>query len=185
MDDGRNIRFSCANIHPETAPQSSVLATPPWRGKPLLNKAVVRCWRLQYQRGIIYYNIKERNQFAFCSSTTFSRAWASWSGHDVDLKPQRMPLSRLMASSILMPRTRTEIPCVLPLHPPSYCTSEMMSSSKVIWMAEEQTPFVRYTNDFVIILYRTLDDKGFLLQLRRLLRSRRRAENIYPWENCT
>ena len=158
------------------------LVTSLWRDKNLIG------WRrIQYSAGL-YTIYKERNQFAFCSAAIFSRAWASWSGHDVDLNPHRIPLSRLMASATLMPWTRTEIPCVLPLHPPSYFTSEIMSSSKVMWMAEEQTPLVRYTNDLVIILYRTPDKTGAsFLHLRQLFPRRRRAEkymSYYTWESC-
>lgn len=46
-----------------------------------------------------------------------SNACANWSGQEVDLNPQRMPLSLSMASFASMPSTSFEIPCKLPLHP--------------------------------------------------------------------
>ena len=67
-----------------------------------------------------------------CFNYEFSaslRAHASWSGHDVGLAPQRMPLSRVIASSAFMPRNRAAMPCRLPWQPPTNDTSPIVPSS--------------------------------------------------------
>ncbi len=79
-----------------------------------------------------------------------SRARASWSGQEVPFMPHSMPFSRVATSSGRMPRTSAEIPCRLPLHPPSKLTEAMRpSSSKVRWMLRLQTPCVRMSYVFM------------------------------------
>ncbi len=79
-----------------------------------------------------------------------SRARASWSGQEVPFMPHSMPFSRVATSSGRMPRTSAEIPCRLPLHPPSKLTEAIRpSSSKVRWMLRLQTPCVRMSYVFM------------------------------------
>lgn len=47
-----------------------------------------------------------------------SRAFESWSGQEVGLLPQRIPLRRATTSSTFIPFIKEQIPCKLPLHPP-------------------------------------------------------------------
>ena len=59
---------------------------------------------------------------------------------EIGLKPQRMPRIRSMASVAFMPRTRLEMPCRLPLQPPSTRTSLMTPSSRSTSICFEQVP---------------------------------------------
>lgn len=92
------------------------------------------------------FNIKKRNDkghSAFIYSAFFSasvNALASWSGQEVGFPPQEMPCIRSMASVAFMPTTSREMPCKLPLHPPSTFTSLMTPSSSSTVMRREQTP---------------------------------------------
>ena len=72
-------------------------------------------------------------------------AFASWSGHEVVLNPQRMFSSRLITSSISIPITSFEIPEVFPLQPPRNFTSFTILFSTSIVMLLAQTPFVKLT----------------------------------------
>ena len=80
--------------------------------------------------------------FFYCSEArAASRAWASWSGQEVSLKPQRMPRIRRIASSALMPTTRLEMPCRFPEQPPRTSTFSMtFLSSRVTRIFLEHTP---------------------------------------------
>lgn len=90
--------------------------------------------------------ISNAQRFFSCSN-----AWQSWSGHDVGFAPQRMPLRRLMTSSIFWPFTNRLMPCRLPLHPPTKNTCCMTSlSSTVTSITLEHVPSVWYCMCFII-----------------------------------
>ena len=56
------------------------------------------------------------SQSPSCISSSIARH--NWSGHDVGLPLQLMPLRRAIISSYFMPVTRRLMPCRLPLQPP-------------------------------------------------------------------
>lgn len=76
---------------------------------------------------------------------SFSNARQSWSGQEVDLLPQRMPLSLLITSSIFCPVTRRQTAWRLPWQPPQKKTCWITpSSSTVTSISCEQVPWVLY-----------------------------------------
>ena len=72
-------------------------------------------------------------------------AFASWSGQDVDLNPQRIPSRREIASFTSIPSIRREIPWRFPLHPPTKETFFALLSTRLKWIFCEQTPFGLYS----------------------------------------
>ena len=99
--------------------------------------------------------------FLYCNGAflSCSNARQSWSGHDVFLAPQRIPLMRCMTSSMCCPRTSWLIPCRLPLQPPRKNTCCMMLfSSAVTSMSFEQVPRVSYCMCFVFICLAVLSN---------------------------
>jgi len=70
------------------------------------------------------------------------RAFVSWSGQDVPLDPQFMPLSFSMTVSTGIPSTNLQIPCKFPLHPDMNDTCVSIPSSMDISISFEHVPFV-------------------------------------------
>lgn len=69
-------------------------------------------------------------------------AFANWSGHEVPLPLQSMPVSLEIARSMSIPLTNDEIPCRFPLHPPTKITSLILLSSISNLISLEQVPEV-------------------------------------------
>lgn len=90
---------------------------------------------------------------------SFSRACASWSGHDVGLAPQRMPFRRVMTSEALAPSTSLAIPVVLPGQPPMncrLCTRCSSSISNFIYL--EHVPVVSNIASFIFLLIKRIKE---------------------------
>ena len=128
-------------------------AAPPPCGRtvwPSPTPSPAKRWTLPVPRRVNFRGInsilKKRNDLchsALIYSAFFSasvNALASWSGQEVGFPPQEMPCIRSMASVAFMPTTSREMPCKLPLHPPSTFTSLMTPSSSSTVMRREQTP---------------------------------------------
>ena len=80
------------------------------------------------------------------------KAFASWSGHEVGLNPQRIPSIRLIASSISIPSTRTATPCVFPEQPPSKATFVTLLSTTSNVMEREHVPVPLHSMSQIIKL---------------------------------
>ena len=72
-----------------------------------------------------------------------SNARQSWSGQEVGLSPQRMPLSFLITSSAFCPFTKRQTACRLPPQPPIKEISCITSCSSTVTSINcEQVPWV-------------------------------------------
>ena len=76
----------------------------------------------------------------------------SWSGQDVGLPLQLMPLRRAITSSYFIPFTSLLMPWRLPLQPPKNFTSTILPSSPVNSMNRAQVPTVCYVMVFICCL---------------------------------
>lgn len=72
------------------------------------------------------------------------KAFASWSGQDVFLAPQRIPSMRWMASLTSIPSMRRATPWAFPAQPPTNSTFVTLLSTISKLMRREQTPDVLY-----------------------------------------
>lgn len=68
------------------------------------------------------------------------KARANWSGHDVPLPLQLMPVRRVMTSSVFIPSTSRATACALPWQPPVNSTCFTVSPSTVMSILREHTP---------------------------------------------
>ena len=81
---------------------------------------------------------------------------ANWSGHEVLLPPQVIPVSLCCTSEIFCPLQRATMPLRLPLHPPWKAASRITSPSTRSSIACEHTPSVWATTYLTEPLYVSL-----------------------------